>query len=104
MKLMFGKMWSQHQCDIPDCKKVLVGDGNMKLTRKICAAKFNEVIKYVLTGCTSMPSSDSIFCSTHKDAEQPVIPTQNFRFNVRGWSHSRQFNLTQRSACAISES
>ena len=58
---------------------MVVTDGNMKITRKICAAKFSVVRifkqcnKMVLTGCTSMPNPDSPFCSEHLNAETPVL-------------------------------
>ena len=80
LKKVFSNIWSgKHECAFEDCESMMISDGNMKLNRKICAAKFSVVRKFehsnktVLTGCTAMPSPDSPFCADHVDAETPVL-------------------------------
>ena len=80
LKKTFANIWSgEHECAFEDCESMMITDGNMKLTRKVCAAKFSVVRKFehsnktVLTGCTAMPSPDSPFCAKHVHAESPVL-------------------------------
>ena len=80
LKKVFSIVWSgRHDCSFENCASMMVTDGNMKLNRKVCAARFSVVRKFehsnktVLTGCTAMPSPDSPFCSEHVHAETPVL-------------------------------
>ena len=84
LKNGFSKFWTKkHECNFENCEAMMVTDGNMKLNRKVCAAKFSVVRffqhcnKTVLTGCTSMPSPNSPFCSQHVDDETPVLLAEN---------------------------
>ena len=80
LKKTFANIWSgKHECAYEDCESIMITDGNMKLNRKVCAAKFSVVRKFehcnktVLTGCTAMPSPDSPFCVDHVHAKTPVL-------------------------------
>ena len=80
LKKTFANIWSgKHECAYEDCESIMITDGNMKLNRKVCAAKFSVVRKFehsnktVLTSCTAMPSPDSPFCVDHVHAETPVL-------------------------------
>ena len=80
LKKVFSNIWSgTHECAFEDCESMMITDGNMKINRKVCAAKFSVVRKFehsnktVLTGCTAMPSPDSPFCAEHVNAETPVL-------------------------------
>ena len=90
LKKIFANIWSgKHECAFEDCESMMITDGNMKLTRKVCAAKFSVVRKFehsnktVLTGCTAMPSPDSPFCAKHVHTESPVLLRENVTKTTR---------------------
>ena len=90
LKKIFSNIWSaSHECSFENCESMMVTDGNMKLNRKVCAAKFSVVRKFehsnktVLTGCTAMPSPDSPFCSEHVHAETPVLLAEKITKETR---------------------
>ena len=80
LKSAFSRHWSgAHDCAFKDCEKMMITDGNMKLVRKVCAARYSVVRQFehtdktVLTGCTSMPIPNSPYCSEHIGIESPVL-------------------------------
>ena len=34
----FQRRWGNHKCDVPGCRSVIVFDGGMKASRKICGS------------------------------------------------------------------
>ena len=91
LRKVFSIIWSRkHECSFEDCETMMVTDGNMKLNRKVCAAKFSVVRhfqhsnKTVLTGCTSMPSPESPFCAEHVNAETPVLLAEKISKETKG--------------------
>ena len=61
LKKVFSNIWSgNHKCSFEDCEKMMITDGNMKINRKVCAAKFSVVRKFehsnktILTGCRAL--------------------------------------------------
>ena len=79
LRKVFSNIWSgKHECAFEDCESMMITDGNMKINRKVCSAKFSVVRKFehsnktVLTGCTAMPSPDSPFCAEHVKSEVKV--------------------------------
>ena len=80
LKKVFSNIWSgNHKCSFEDCEKMMITDGNMKINRKVCAAKFSVVRKFdhsnktILTDCTSMLNPYSLFCNEHVNAQTPVL-------------------------------
>uniref|UniRef100_A0A7M5TT31 Uncharacterized protein n=1 Tax=Clytia hemisphaerica TaxID=252671 RepID=A0A7M5TT31_9CNID len=68
----FVEKWSGHQCEKQGCGRVLVLDGNMKTSRRVCAVKditsvvFPTMKEEFKTGCLNTPIQDSKFCSLHE--------------------------------------
>lgn len=90
LKKVFSNIWSgEHECAFEDCASMMITDGNMKINRKVCSAKFSVVRKFehsnktVLTGCTAMPSPDSPFCAAHVKNETPVLLAENVTKETR---------------------
>ena len=90
LKQMFSQVWcGSHKCDVENCEQMMISDGGQKIFRKVCAAKFSVVRKYlhsdktVLTGCTAMPSPNSPFCSSHVNAETPVLLAEKITQKTR---------------------
>jgi hypothetical protein len=90
LKKTFSKIWcGSHKCEVEHCDEMMISDGGQKIYRKVCAAKFSVVRKFlnsnktVLTGCTAMPSPNSPFCSNHVDAETPVLLAERITQETR---------------------
>ena len=89
IKSQFSQHWSsEHFCNVPNCKEMMVSDGGMKINRPVCAAKFSAVRKFsnsnktILTGCTASPTPTSPFCSKHMDIESPVVLAEKLTKNT----------------------
>ncbi|CAB4004926.1 Hypothetical predicted protein [Paramuricea clavata] len=71
---VFYKKWTDHICDVPGCKSVVVIDGNMKNARQVCSCldvgelHFDGMSGSILVGCQNTPGKKSRFCDVHKDA------------------------------------
>ena len=78
---------------------MMVTDGGFKINRPVCSAKFSVMREYkhsnkrVLTGCTSMPTPGSKFCSSHQNEDSPVILKENLTSNSR----SQLYNFRSRT-------
>ena len=90
LKQTFSRIWcGAHKCEVENCDEMMISDGGQKIFRKVCAAKFSVVRKFlhsdktVLTGCTAMPSPTSPFCSNHVDAETPVLLAEQITQQTR---------------------
>ena len=115
LKKTFSKIWcGSHKCEVEHCDEMMISDGGQKIYRKVCAAKFSVVRKFlnsnktVLTGCTAMPSPNSPFCSNHVDAETPVLlaeritqETRNNLWNFRMKSQSSNLKLPNDSVFTV---
>ena len=67
----FEEIYSKHTCKKPGCShpnRTLIGDGNLKSTRRLCGAesagmdKFETTGVTVLTGCKNIPITGRKFC------------------------------------------
>ena len=82
LKAKFERTWGKHYCEEEGCGRVLTLDGNLKLTRRMCAAKtagvkkFDHSSGYVLTGCCETPPIGKKFCSLHAEGNTPSIPAE----------------------------
>ena len=82
LKAKFERTWGKHHCEEEGCGRVLTLDGNLKLTRRMCAAKtagvkkFDHSSGYVLTGCRETPPIGKKFCSLHAEGNTPSIPAE----------------------------
>ena len=90
LKQVFSRVWcGSHKCEVENCEQMMISDGGQKIFRKVCAAKFSVVRKFlhsdktVLTGCTAMPSPNSPFCSSHVNAETPVLLAEKITQQTR---------------------
>ena len=90
----FSYRWAEdHACEMPDCERMMVSDGGMKIFRSVCAAKFSAVRKFkhsnktVLTGCTASPNPNSPFCSEHLKTESPVVLAEQISLSTRMTLH-----------------
>ena len=57
LKQCFEKTYSKHTCSKPGCShpnKTLIGDGNLKSTRRVCGAETAGIDKFETTGATVM--------------------------------------------------
>ena len=76
----FQKRWGNHKCDKPGCRSVIVFDGGMKASRKICGAcksgvkEFEHTDIKIVTGCTNHPGPGETMCKEHKGTETPALP------------------------------
>ena len=102
-KAQFLHHWTdEHFCNVPDCASMMVSDGGMKISRKVCAAKFSAVRKFsksnktVLTGCTATPNPDSPFCSKHLNVESPVILAESLTQKTR--DRLREYRVQQQKS------
>ena len=68
----FEEIYSKHTCNKPGCShpdRTLIGDGNLKSTRRLCGAdsagidKFETTGATVMTGCKNIPITGRKFCS-----------------------------------------
>ena len=81
-KDIFEETWVNHKCDVPGCGEVMVIDGDMKLTRRMCAAitsggyKFEHAPGMVVTGCRNIPAIGKKFCGEHSDESTPSLPAE----------------------------
>ena len=81
IQTFFESLWSQHKCDEPGCGSVMVIDGGMKITRRVCAARtsgvynFSHAPGYVLTGCREIPIIGNKFCALHTESNTPSLPS-----------------------------
>ncbi|CAB3997256.1 Hypothetical predicted protein [Paramuricea clavata] len=70
---VFYQKWTDHVCDVPGCKDVLVLDGNMKNARQVCSCRnigelyFDGMKGTIVIGCQNTPSKSSRFCEEHKN-------------------------------------
>lgn len=99
LKDKFSVTWTNHRCKVPFCSEMMVTDGGFKINRPVCSAKFSVMREYkhsnkrVLTGCTSMPTPGSKFCSSHQNEDSPVILKENLTSNSR----SQLYNFRSRT-------
>ena len=76
LKECFEKTYSKHTCSKPGCShpnKTLIGDGNLKSTRRVCGAETAGIDKFettgatVMTGCKNIPITGRRFCKQHEN-------------------------------------
>ena len=103
-KRSFEERWTVgHQCDVEECKDVLVIDGGLKPHRPICAAKLSGVKEFkeagvtVIVGCPKMPINESKYCHDHMNSETPIVSGHDI-------TNESRVNLNKyRKSSAISE-
>ena len=86
----FRKIWSvDHRCDVKGCDSVLIVDGGMKPTRKLCAAKLHGIREFsmsgmkVVCGCQKAPQPNSKFCGEHVGLSTPAMTSDQVSDQTR---------------------
>ena len=86
----FREIWTvDHLCETKGCSSVLIVDGGMKPTRKLCAAKLQGVKEFsmsgmvVVCGCPRNPQPDSKYCGEHVGLSSPAIPSEQVSDTTR---------------------
>ena len=97
LQMLIQEKWGHHQCQVKGCGEVLVIDGGLKPTRKVCAARTAAVYEFkhadirTVVGCKTYPTPGQKFCAEHLSAEVPNVPcAQMSRENVRALRTTRQ--------------
>jgi len=79
---------TDHQCEFPGCKGVIVMDGNMKNRRDICFAKDAGTVSYpglpghIKTGCIASPAYKSRYCKDHQPRSCKISTTESNGMNA----------------------
>ena len=103
LHMLIQEKWGNHQCQVKGCGEVLVMDGGLKPTRKVCAARTAAVYEFkhadikTVVGCKTYPSPGQKFCAEHLSAEVPNVPCiQMSRENVRSLRSTRKSVKTEK--------